>query len=77
MKTTARDCPHGQLARQCPLCERDAVITRMRAALLDIAVHTSDHPMFLGKGSTEEDMESEGGDAAFITMLYHTAKGAL
>lgn len=24
MKTTPRDCPHGQLARQCPLCEREA-----------------------------------------------------
>jgi hypothetical protein len=29
----AKACPHGQLARQCPLCERDAEIARLRAGI--------------------------------------------
>ena len=30
------ECPHGQLARQCPICERDAEIARLRGALTNI-----------------------------------------
>ena len=27
------ECPHGQLRRQCPLCERDATIAELRERL--------------------------------------------
>lgn len=30
------ECSHGQLARQCPLCEKDAEIERLKVALRDL-----------------------------------------
>lgn len=31
-------CVHGQLARQCPLCEKDAEISGLRTALLEASL---------------------------------------
>jgi len=33
MTTFGQVCAHDQLARQCPLCERDKTIAELRAAL--------------------------------------------
>lgn len=37
-------CIHGQLARQCPICERDAEIERLRAECFKLAAGLCIHP---------------------------------
>lgn len=46
-------------------------------ALRVIVEDTEQHPMYMGDEATEEQMVSEGGDAASITYWNHTARVAL
>lgn len=43
-----RDCKHGQLARSCEVCELEAEVERLRAALRLYAVRTNWHYERLG-----------------------------
>ena len=46
-------------------------------ALRVIMEDTEQHPMYMGDEATEEEMTSEGGDAASVTYWNHTARAAL
>ena len=52
-------------------------IAAMRHALVAIAEVTEGHPLYMGEGRSEEDIEKEGGDAATFTELAYLARVAL
>ena len=52
-------------------------IAAMRQALLAIAEVTEGHPLYMGEGRSEDDIEKEGGDAATLTELAYLARVAL
>jgi hypothetical protein len=46
MTELGKVCEHSQLQRQCPLCERDATIAELRAALANLVEAAQDSLSF-------------------------------
>ena len=58
-------------------CMPDYKISSMEAALKYIAEAAEKHPKFLGIDADIDALESEGGDAAFVTDIAQCARNAL
>ena len=78
--------PNGEILGFCGTfpAERAYANARLMAAapdllatLRNIADNLYDHPLFMHQEATQEQITSEGGDAAFITFLYKLAQSAI